>query len=134
MLSKIFASLRPIENGLDASWLRNDVILNNIANVDTPNFKRSTVEFETLYKQSLESDGFTSRKTMPRHRDFSQSTDAVVGKVVQDNTTTTRMDGNNVDIDVETTEFARNYIYYLTLQSKINSEFSQLSMAIREGK
>jgi flagellar basal-body rod protein FlgB len=36
MLDKMFSSVDTLQRGLNASWLRNEVISNNIANVDTP--------------------------------------------------------------------------------------------------
>ncbi len=48
MWNDLFSSVNLLEKGLGATWLRNEVISNNIANVDTPGFKASEVEFETL--------------------------------------------------------------------------------------
>ena len=61
--------------------------------------------------------------------------DSVSPEIVQSSDgTTMRLDGNNVDIDAENAELAKNEIYYNTLVEKINSEFSRLKMAINEGK
>ena len=49
MLDKIFESKNIIHKALDASWMRNQVIAQNIANVDTPNYKRKTVSLKTNY-------------------------------------------------------------------------------------
>ena len=45
-----------------------------------------------------------------------------------------KMDGNNVDIDYENVELAKNTLYYNTLVEKLNSEFSMLRLAITEGR
>jgi len=50
---KLFNDIQLLEKGIDASWLRNQVISNNIANVDTPGFKSSKVEFESVFKAAL---------------------------------------------------------------------------------
>lgn len=134
MSSNIFSGLNGLKKGLDAAWLRNEVINNNIANVDTPDFKRSAVEFETLYKRALEGeDDFKPKKTRSGHMDFGGEADAGA-HVVQDVSTTMRMDGNNVDIDKEMADLAQNVIYYNSLQVKMDSELNKLKIAIREGR
>lgn len=131
----MFDGLKGLENGLEASWLRNKTILNNVANNDTPNFKASGVEFETLYKEAIGSsdDGFRLKQTRATHMPIGGGADGsnVKGKVVLKDQTTYRMDGNNVDIDQEMTDYAKNTIYYNTLLRKINGQFNQLRMAIK---
>lgn len=128
----MFDKLTPLENGLSASWMRNKTILNNVANVDTPNFKASGVEFESLYKQALNTDSeFQMKRTRATHLNGGSDVNSVKGKVVEQPDTTYRMDGNNVDIDQEMTAYAKNVIYYNTLMRKINGQFNQLRMAIK---
>lgn len=135
MLEDIFKDTKYLEKGLDASWTRHQVILNNIANADTPGFKSSHVEFEDAFKEALEQGDFEARKTRPGHMDIgASSVDDVPVQIVQDTNTTMRMDGNNVDIDNEMTELAKNNIYYDTLVQKLTSEYNRLKMAITEGK
>ncbi len=132
----IFKDVNVLEKGLEASWTRNSVIMNNVANVDTPNFKTSTVEFEDLYKQSLEDqeEGFTLKKTRATHMAIGDvDPEDVEPVVVSNDDTEARMDGNNVDIDQEMTDLAKNVIYYNALTRKISGEFSQLRLAIKGG-
>ncbi len=131
----IFSGIAPLEKGLSASWTRNSVILNNVANVDTPDFKSSHVEFETYYKNALENDdGFKLKKTRDTHMDIGDSMDIedVNAQIILDENTTMRMDGNNVDIDEQMAELSKNTIYYNTLTSKISGAFNQLRTAIKE--
>lgn len=130
----MFDGIKGLENGLSASWLRNQTILNNVANNDTPDFKASGVEFETLYKEAAaREDGFQFKQTRATHVPIGGGSDAseVKGVVVQKDPTTYRMDGNNVDIDQEMTDYAKNVIYYNTILRKINGQFNQLRMAIK---
>ena len=46
--SSIYNYVNVLDKAADASWLRNEVISNNIANATTPNFKRKDVEFEEM--------------------------------------------------------------------------------------
>jgi flagellar basal-body rod protein FlgB len=134
---EIFKDVSSLEKGLKAAWTRNSVLSNNIANVDTPGFKSSSVEFESLYKQSMEdqADGFKLKKTQSDHMDIGNpDLEDVSPVVVQNSDTTNRMDGNNVDIDQQMADIAKNVIYYNALTRKISGELEQLSYAIREGK
>lgn len=125
----LFTKVDQLQTGINASQLRADTIYNNIANVDTPNFNRSSVEFERLYKAALDSDGFYEKKTRDKHMDFGFNNDAAA-IVVEDTSTTMRMDGNNVDIDKEMVDLAENVIYYQALSNQVTAEFKLLNTAI----
>jgi flagellar basal-body rod protein FlgB len=126
----IFDGIDTMQRGAGASWKRNSVILDNIANVDTPNFKASELHFERYFKSAMEAEGFAHRRTRDKHMRLGVSDEGLAGMVVP-SATTERMDGNNVDIDKETTDFAKNVIFYNTLIQKINGQFTQLRTAIR---
>lgn len=133
MINEMFENVNLLQKGLDAAWTRNGVIMNNIANVDTANFKSSSVTFETAMKQALSEDEikFEAKTTRPEHYDFSDSAvENVSPTVVTDTDTDYRMDGNNVDIDYESTELAKNTLWYYELSEQVSSEFSKLKTAI----
>lgn len=136
MWEDLFASADLLHQGLEASWLRNTVIRNNIANVETPGFKASNVEFESLFAEALSGSNFSGKMTREKHREIGNSggITSVTGKVVEDTGTSMRMDGNNVDIESENVKLAQNSIQYNLLVSKLNSELSRLKLAISEGK
>lgn len=124
-----FKGIDILDRGLEASWTKNSVILNNIANVDTPNFKASEFKFEQYFRNAYEKEEFPDKRTRDTHMKLSLGNDGFDGVIV-DTDTVERMDGNNVDINRETTEYSKNYIYYNTLLRKINGQFSQLQTAI----
>lgn len=126
----IFDGIDTLQSGVGASWRRNSVILDNIANVDTPDFKASELHFENYFKSALESENFAYTRTREKHMRLGVDDESLNGVVVQYNTTE-RMDGNNVDIDKETTDFAKNVIFYNTLIQKVNGQFNQLRTAIK---
>jgi len=132
MISKIFNHSSYLEKSLDASWLRNEVIANNISNVDTPNFKSSSVEFESILEDKLKGKGIEMKKTKTGH--ISQEEMELKPRVVLNEDTTVRMDGNNVDIENEQINLAKNTIYYNTLVQKIGEEFNRIKYVISEGK
>lgn len=137
MLERIFSSVSLLEKGLDAASLRGQVIQNNIANAETPNFKSSSVDFESHFRAALSgqtsSSGFEAKTTHEKHIKFGAS-DGLTATVRTNSNITKRYDGNNVDVDYQNAELAKNQLLYNALINKVNSEFTRLSMAIREGR
>lgn len=160
MLENLLNRVNVLEKGLDASYLKNDVIAGNIANVDTPDYKSSTVSFESMFQDALSSStsafsgasGSASASENSIYQAFldsasagesgssaaagSKSTnlDALDAQVVQNSDTSLRMDGNNVDVDYEMTELAKNSILYDTLTYAAAKEINRLKYIISEGK
>jgi flagellar basal-body rod protein FlgB len=119
---------------MEAAWLRNTVIRNNLANSETPGFKSSDVKFETLFKSALEGSGFTGKRTRDKHIQVGRgSLNTLEPKIVENKKTSMRMDGNNVDVESENVKLAQNSIQHNALLYKLNSELSRIRMAISEG-
>lgn len=122
--------LKVLETGMDAASLRQSVIANNLANIDTPGFKASDVQFENLLAQSLQDGSSLPLATdNPRQIGTPDASD-VQPQVVTDNSTSMRSDGNNVDMDQEMTEVAKNNIYYDALTTQLSSQLGILRMVI----
>ena len=129
MLNNSFNQINLYNKALDASWQKNQAISNNIANVNTPDYKRETVEFEEVLKRAIGMSMPVSRtheKHMPLTSDISPS-------IVKDQNTSFRRDGNNVNIDTEMVELAENQIKYETITKQLNSTMKRLRMAIGQG-
>lgn len=125
--------MKVLETGLDASSLRQKVLSDNIANVDTPDFKRSDVNFQQILGEALGETGtnLPLKVTSPQHiQDVSSS---VQSGVVTDRSTTLRNDGNNVDIDREMANVAENGLYYNSVTQTVTNQLGLLRMAI-DGK
>lgn len=122
MLDKILDGKKVIHKALDAALTRNEVIAQNIANVDTPGYKRRTVSFEEHLRKVMEK------------KDFNKSdVDKIDIKVTQEyKNLSQRLDGNNVDIEAEMTELAKNSIKYNALTQLAG--YDRIKTAIREGK
>ena len=135
MWNNIFKPMDVMQKGLSASWMRNAVIRNNIANVETPGFKASYLEFESLFAKAAQEGGFVATRTHPGHRSFgSGDINNVRPMIRQSKELSMRADGNNVDIESENVRLAQNSLYYNTLMEKLNSEIRRLRMAISEGR
>lgn len=124
--------LNVLEKGLDASSLRQKVLSNNVANVDTPDFKRSDVDFEAILGTALGKTG----ETLPLKTTSSQHipgvAEAAQNGVVTDQSTSLRNDGNNVDIDREMANVAENGLYYNSLTQTISSQLGLLRMVVQD--
>jgi len=135
MWNNIFKPMDVIQRGLSASWMRNAVIRNNIANIETPGFKASVLEFESLFSRALQEGGFVGERTHPGHREIGSGNLHNIRPMIRQNRELSmRMDGNNVDIESENVRMAQNSLYYNTLMEKLNSEIRRLRMAISEGR
>lgn len=133
MWGKLFSTVDSLGQGLYASAQRNEVILNNIANNDTPGFKTSQVRFEDILASAVSSgDNVGLKTTRDRHvGGLPAKLSEVEPVVVQDDSTSYRMDGNNVDIESQMVGLAQNSLSYYTMVNKLNSEFTKLNMAIK---
>lgn len=136
VFERITSNFKALEKALDASWLRNEAISQNIANADTPNYKRKTVEFEEQLNQALGESRLQGRRTHERHIPIGKrSIDNVVPKVTEDHKALSmRLDGNNVDIDNEMASMAKNSIKYNVLVQGLNSGLSRIKYVIGEGR
>ncbi|HWQ89596.1 MAG TPA: flagellar basal body rod protein FlgB [Desulfitobacteriaceae bacterium] len=124
--------LSVLEKGLDASSLRQKVLADNVANVDTPEFKRSDVDFQAVLGAELENEAekLPLQTTAPQH--LSGINNGGEQGVKTDNATSIRNDGNNVDIDREMANVAENGIYYNAATRTISSQLNLLRMVIQE--
>jgi flagellar basal-body rod protein FlgB len=126
-----------LHRGMDVATLRRQVIADNIANSEVPNFKRSTVNFEASLKKALESEELEPELSMettdPRHVKSWQPVDfrSVEPRRVLDYLTTSKNNGNNVDAEQEMMDSLSNQLLY-TLQSQaINFEFNQVNLVLK---
>ena len=117
-----------LESVADASWTRNSIISNNIANVDTPGYKRKDLSFEMYLKEEL--SGGSSLDAEVADVDL----DILNGSTYTDyGTVSYRLDGNNVDIDTESSYLAQNQLKYYTVLDSISQEFSRLRTVMKNG-
>lgn len=121
-----------LERSLDYSTAKNRVISNNIANVDTPSFKAQEVVFKDVLNNEM-GKSFKAKRTHEKHIDFTSNTHLPY-KVMSKTNTTYNHNGNNVDIDKEMSELAKNQIYYQGLIDRMNGKFGNLQTVIRGGR
>lgn len=137
MLNRLFESLNYVatRKAIDTAALRQKTIAHNIANVDTPHFKRSEVNFEDSFKMALEKSpkrlaGF---KTDNQHIPINPPSDPrnVRPSIWRQNDTYSRPDDNNVDLDVEMAELAKAQLMYDALMESMDRKFKDIQLAMR---
>lgn len=131
----VFKTVDQLQQALGAATQRHAVLSNNLANANTPGFKRSdvviTTSFSDEYNARLRRPG--AARTHRKHLEFRRTT-GVAWRVVQDNSTTMRNDGNNVDPDREMALVAENQLYYQALVEAVSRKLRSLRSAITEGR
>lgn len=140
MLEQIFnaPSMHYLSRGMEAASLRHGVIANNIANVNTPEFKKSEVLFEDMLAQELmgppkDKDGKLKLvRTHGKHIGGPKAEKPFRAEpVVKLHTETTmRTDGNNVDIDEEMARLSQNQLYYQVMAGSLSGYISDVKSVI----
>jgi flagellar basal-body rod protein FlgB len=134
---KIFSSsFQALEHALNTSTLKQRTISSNIANVDTPHYKSKGVVFQSEFKKALEQKpGLESFRTHAKHIPFSTQFGLNQNaKVVTRTNTLFNHNGNNVDMDYEMAEMAKNQLWYSALTDRMNGRFSSLKSVINDGR
>ena len=123
-----FDYINVLNRAADAAWQRNEAISNNIANVDTPGYKRQDVAFESVLQKALGNNRYESMDEKVSNINLSR----LRGRAYVDYANYSyRLDGNNVDIENENVMLAENQIKYQGLISSINQEFTNLQTVMK---
>ena len=126
--TNVFDYVNVLDKAADAAWLRNEAISNNIANVDTPGYKRQDVSFEAELEKAL---------GMNRYESMDAKVAGVKTSRLQARPYTDyegysyRLDGNNVDIENENVMLAENQLKYQGLLTSITQEFTNLQTVMK---
>ena len=121
--SNIYDYVNVLDKAADASWMRQEAISNNIANVNTPGYKRQDVAFEDSLQEAISNSRY--RSTDEKVANLSKA-DLRIRSYTDSYGFSYRLDGNNVDIDTENAALARNQLKYNALVDSINHEFSMI--------
>jgi len=125
-----------LEKSLNAASLQQQMTGNNIANVNTPGYKRSEVVFRSKLDQVLngmEKSYLPLTVTNKNHISIvpEMTIDSVNPEIITSTETSSRNDGNNVDIDIEMSKMAENTAYYSSLAQLTSMKLSMLSEVIK---
>ncbi len=129
--------LMVLQKSMDALAVQHEAIVNNLANLDTPNFKRTVVSFQDNLKDALTVNPPSALwRTNPKHFPIPQSVslDNFKPDVQTISDTIGRNDGNNVDLEMESGLLAENNLLYNSLADVTGRYFGLLRHSITEGK
>lgn len=110
-------SFKALESSMNAQWLQAQVSLQNLANLETPNYKAKSVVFEDVYQNELEAAGKYSFRA----------------RVMTDNSTLVRTDGNNVDSDAESVKLYKTYVQSTAIGQKITGYLTGIQYVLENG-
>ncbi|MCR5144011.1 MAG: flagellar basal body rod protein FlgB [Lachnospiraceae bacterium] len=126
--SNAFSYVDVLGKAADASWMRESALANNIANVDTPGYKRQDVEFQNVLESELKSTKYKGLNDAVNNVKL----DRLDPDIYTDyGSFSYRLDGNNVDVDTENVEIASEQLRYQTLTSAVSREFDRFKSVIK---
>ena len=127
-----------LHRALDVSTLRYSTSANNLANSGVPEFKRSSINFESELKRALDSEAnakgqFQLATSDDRHIKSDGVIDyrTVMPRKVLDYTTTAKANGNNVDPEQEAMDILRIQLNYQLLSQVESFEFAQANSVLK---
>ena len=123
-----FSYINVLDKAADASWTRENLIANNIANAQTPGYKRQDIDFQSVLKNELSNYKYMNLDQKMNAVDLTELNPMVYTDY---GNFSYRLDGNNVDMDTEQVELASEQIKYQALTSSITSEFQRLQTVLK---
>ncbi|MDD6201480.1 MAG: flagellar basal body rod protein FlgB [Lachnospiraceae bacterium] len=126
--SNVFDYVNVLDKAADASWKRQELISNNIANQDTPGYKRQDVEFETLLRQQLRNSKYQTIDDKVGNVDLSRLN---ARQYTDYGDFSYRLDENNVDPEQEQVKLAANQMKYEGLMNSLTQEFQNLQSVMK---
>jgi len=111
-------STAALEKAMAGASLRQELIANNLANVNTPGYQRVDVDFHSALAAALDQGATTSQ------------VDAISFSPTTDTSGVTRLDGSTVDVDREMSALSENALDYETLVATLRARFMMLQNVI----
>ena len=117
-----------MKDALDYRAARQDMISSNIANVDTPYYRARDISFENILEKERNHlfpairSHLAMAVTNEKHLHPAESADAEKAQLFFRDGHMVRNDGNTVDLDVETTEMAKNTVMYNALVAALKKD------------
>ncbi len=127
-----------LKNAMDGAGTAHGVIANNIANVNTPNFRRSDVSFKDALAATeatmSDPEELALTTSDDRHMPIGgpQAAEPFSVTTSVDHTRQMRVDGSNVDVDQEMAKLSLNSAYAQTMGQMLQVQYSRMRQAITE--
>ena len=128
--TNVFDYTNILDKAADASWMRENVITNNIANIDTPGYKSQDVDFESVLQKALGKTKYSSldKKVRELNQDLGKLTTTSYTDAAN---YSYRLDRNNVDENTENAELASESLRYQLLTTAITNNFSRMQTVLK---
>lgn len=128
--TNVFDYTNILDKAADASWMRENAITNNIANIDTPGYKRQDVDFESVLQKALGKTKYSSldKKVRELNQDLGKLTTTSYTDAAN---YSYRLDRNNVDENTENAELASESLRYQLLTTAITNNFSRMQTVLK---
>lgn len=124
---ELFGNTIPLaEKSLDYLWAKQQVHLTNTANVDTPGYKTKYMSFEDLFNSKLKAASATNDRSL-----INSTIENSIWQVKETRAESTRLDGNNVDVDEQLIELTRTALQYQYMLHSVNSNITKLRTVIK---
>jgi len=111
-----------LNEALSGSAQRQQLLANNLANADTPGFKRSDLDFHSALEGAM------------AQGDDASQLESLTFEPQTDTTSSMTADGNNVDTDTEMSNLSANALDYQSLIAVANARLKMISTAIGSGQ
>lgn len=133
-MTDLFSNINKMEKLLDVKLKRHELISNNLANVDTPGYKRMDISFEEILMNNLNKRTIPLTTTNDKHIEIKKQLEDIKPKIYRQEDRSFRNDENNVDIDKEMVEMIKNNFSYNIISDQIQTNLKILQTAISEGR
>jgi flagellar basal-body rod protein FlgB len=132
-MSALFSTVTPLQAALDYHLQRHNVLVSNVAHVDTPGYVPKDVErVDTESFQNVVN--IAMARTEPGHLSSGVAMGSSVGRIIEDPAPGAGMDGNSVSLDREAAKVAANQSRYDVVATLVTSELASLSFAASDGR
>lgn len=129
--SNVFDYINVLDRAADASWLRHRALTNNIANVDTPGYKRQDVAFEEVLAKALGRNRYETMDSKVSSIQYNRLHRLSPAIYRDYESFSYRLDKNNVDIENENVMLAENQLKYQGLITSISQDFANLKTVLK---
>jgi len=121
-----------IEKGMDLRLQRQNLLASNLANVNTPGYRRKDITFEDKLRSAMEMKGMSVSRTSENHLGGGRNLVAVAPDLVIPARTAINNDLNSVDMESELSQMSRNRLLYEVLIQAMTKKMQLLEYTIRE--
>lgn len=119
-----------LERSMDASNIRQQLLSQNLANVNTPYYKRLDIDFSNILDDKIAKNELEITRTHPKH--FGNTVPEVgAPKITRETKTLERYDHNNIDVEYEAAQLAENSLFFQSLTVSWKQQMARIKQAIQ---